>query len=159
MIVKSFLGQTLCFQTYSTDMETTKVKLGDIPKIIEIINGPNDKDVYSLIGAIDFEGRDIQTEHEIGHFIAFCYRGNTWIEFNDNKSKSTNQSENYLVKAKAIFYFKLPDQQAASTTDCSEYLFDENVDSYESISNDVEMPPISSFSVKSLEPLNENNAV
>lgn len=84
------------------------MSLNDIPKTIQ---GPNQQDVFYLLGVVDFDGRDIQEKCEMGHFITYSFRGNEWVQYDDNKTKAIPHSGKSMVKAKAILYFKpqLPD--------------------------------------------------
>lgn len=85
------------------NIDQLTINLQEIPKEFT----DNEGETYLLSGLIHFYGNEIPSSPtEIGHYTAFCYRGDTWIEYDGFKEKPTPRSNRSTVKPKILFYLR-----------------------------------------------------
>lgn len=72
-----------------------------------MLYGTNFDDVYFLTGLVNYYGSEDSKSDLLGHFTAFCFQNNAWLEFNDEKlDNPLPHNEDTIIKPRLLFYLK-----------------------------------------------------
>ena len=65
----------------------------------------NDDNLFHVYA---YDGPEMpKDENDIGHYMAICYRGGTWVLYDDFEEKEKRIKNNSIIKPKLIFYVKV----------------------------------------------------